>query len=64
MVILDEDGRTLVVEFKGSHLAAGQQDKKAVGERWAVATGNAFEWVLEDDLPGLLERWFKKYPAS
>ncbi len=58
-----KDGRTLVVEFKGAHLVAGQQDKRRVGERWAAATGNAFEWVTEDQLPTLLETWFKRYPA-
>lgn len=57
------DGRTLVVEFKGAHLAAGQQDKRRIGERWAATTGNAFEWVTEEQLPGLLETWFKRYPG-
>lgn len=62
-VALLKDGRTLVVEYKGAHLIAKDQDKKAVGERWAAATGNAFEWVTEDRLPTLLETWFKRYPA-
>jgi type III restriction enzyme len=56
-----KDGRTLVVEYKGAHLVAKDQDKKAVGERWAAATGNAFEWVTEEQLPELLEAWFKRY---
>ena len=47
----------------GAHIVAKDQDKKAVGERWAAATGNAFEWVTEDRLPGLLQSWFKWYPA-
>lgn len=62
-VALLKDGRTLVVEYKGAHLIAKDQDKKAVGERWAATTGNAFEWVTEDRLPTLLETWFKRYPA-
>lgn len=56
-------GEKLNVEYKGAHLVAKDQDKKAVGERWAAATGNAFEWVTEDRLPGLLQYWFKNYPA-
>ncbi len=54
---------TLVVEYKGAHLIAKDQDKKAMGERGAAATGNAFEWMSEDRLPTLLETWFKKYPS-
>ncbi len=63
-VALLKDGRTLVVEFKGDHLKDGQQDKKAVGERWAAASGHAFEWVTKDQLPSLLETWAKRYAAS
>jgi len=63
-VVRLSDGRTLVVEYKGAHLVAKDQDKKVVGERWAAATGNAFEWVTEDQLPNLLETWFKRYPGS
>lgn len=62
-VVMDEASRTLVVEYKGAHLVANDQDKKAVGERWDSATGNVFEWVTEDQLPNLLESWFKWYPA-
>ena len=58
------DGRTLVVEYKGAHLVAKDQDKKAVGERWALATGNVFEWVTVDQLPTLLESWFKRYSSA
>jgi hypothetical protein len=43
---------------------AQDQDKKAVGERWALATGNVFEWVTVDQLPTLLETWFKRYLAA
>lgn len=62
-VALLKDGRTLVAEFKGDHLKDGQLDKKAVGERWATASGNAFEWVTKDQLPTLLETWAKRYSA-
>lgn len=59
-----KDGRTLVVEYKGAHLVAKDQDKKAVGERWAAATGNAFEWVTEGQLPGLPQAWCQRYGLS
>ncbi len=29
-----EDGRILVVEYKGAHLAGGQQEKRTIGELW------------------------------
>lgn len=48
------DGRILVVEYKGAHLDAGEQEKRNIGERWEeVSDGKAmFLWALERDDKG------------
>ncbi len=34
-----DDGRLLVVEYKGAHLVAGELEKRQVGEVWARSSG-------------------------
>ncbi len=44
-VALLEDGRIMVVEYKGAHLEAGDQDKKNMGELWeSKSDGKALFW--------------------
>ena len=46
-----DDGRSLVVEYKGQHLQDGQdtKDKQAAGELWARITGGIFLLVVHED---------------
>ena len=34
-----DDGRLLVVEYKGEHLVAGELEKRQFGEVWARSSG-------------------------
>lgn len=40
------DGRILVVEYKGQHLYADAQEKRAVGEVWASRSGGKCRFVM------------------
>ena len=45
------DGRVLIVEYKGEHLIEHEQQKKNIGERWAeTSRGEAlFLWAVKKD---------------
>jgi len=49
-----EDGRLLVVEYKGAHLAsnADTQEKAAIGQAWARLSGNRFLMASKQDEAG------------
>ena len=49
-----KDGRVLVVEYKGAHLEAGEQEKRDVGRLWQDrSNGQAvFLWALKQDPAG------------
>ena len=51
-----EDGRILVVEYKGPHLAETPEElhKKELGELWAARSGGRglFLWAVERDRHG------------
>lgn len=51
------DGRLLLVEVKGAHLAAtlDTQDKIDAATRWAQATGNGFVLVVDGDVAAIDE---------
>src|SRR5262249_24760701 len=40
------DGRILVVEYKGKHLYADAEEKRAVGEVWASRSGGKCRFVM------------------
>jgi type III restriction enzyme len=52
-----EDGRVLVVEYKGEHLMAGAQEKRDIGNLWAarsngrclfaMPSNNQFDEIVE-----------------
>lgn len=44
------DGRVLVVEYKGAHLYENAQEKRAVGEFWARKSGGRCKFVMPSDL--------------
>ena len=48
------DGRVLIVEYKGEHLIEHEQQKKNIGERWAEqSSGEAlFFWAVKKDEQG------------
>jgi type III restriction enzyme len=48
------DGRVLIVEYKGEHLIEHEQQKKNIGERWAeTSKGEAlFLWAVKKDEHG------------
>jgi type III restriction enzyme len=58
-VALLQDGRTLVVEYKGAHLDDNldSEEKRQVGQRWQGVTGGCFEWVTASHLHGLADHW-------
>jgi len=49
-----DDGRILVVEYKGDHLKDSKdtQEKEMVGQAWAKISGNLFLMVLKQDEAG------------
>jgi type III restriction enzyme len=49
-----DDGRFLVVEYKGEHLIQYDQEKKNVGELWESKSGGKaiFLWVIKKDASG------------
>lgn len=55
-ICLLQDGRVLVVEYKGEHLKddLDELEKKAIGDTWARASGGKalFAWVLRQDNHG------------
>ncbi len=53
-VALLEDGRILVVEYKGAHLAEGEKEKENIGELWEEkSNGKAlFLWAVKRDAQG------------
>lgn len=47
------DGRTMVIEYKGEHLVADSDDKRAIGELWQKASGGQGIYVfLEKERDG------------
>jgi type III restriction enzyme len=46
-----DDGRSLIVEYKGEHLILYEQEKKNVGELWeSKSSGKAlFLWAVKRD---------------
>lgn len=60
------DGRTVVIEYKGDHLTtnADSEEKRAVGAAWARASGGLFEWVTRDQLPDLGAAWASRFAAE
>jgi type III restriction enzyme len=48
------DGRVLLVEYKGEHLIEHEQQKKNIGERWAETSGGKalFLWAVKKDEHG------------
>lgn len=55
-VALLEDGRTLVVEYKGAHLASGADtnEKRVIGELWErESAGRGLFLLVEKDVDGL-----------
>jgi type III restriction enzyme len=49
-----DDGRMLVVEYKGEHLIEHEQQKKNIGERWESKSGGKalFLWAVKKDAQG------------
>jgi hypothetical protein len=49
------DGRTLVVEYKGKHLAEDAREKRVIGELWADASGGQciFEMPTGNDFSAI-----------
>src|ERR1017187_483461 len=49
-----QDGRALIVEYKGEHLVAHEQQKKNIGERWEETSGGKalFLWAVKKDEHG------------
>ena len=49
-----DDGRSLVVEYKGDHIEAEERHKKEVGELWAQRSGGRaiFVWAVARDSHG------------
>jgi type III restriction enzyme len=43
------DGRVLVVEYKGDHLWAGAEEKRAVGAVWESRSGGRCRFVMPTD---------------
>src|SRR5690606_17678101 len=41
-----ENGRILVVEYKGAHLYEEQAEKRQIGELWARRAGTAYHFVM------------------
>ncbi|MCC6356666.1 MAG: hypothetical protein IT577_22500 [Verrucomicrobiae bacterium] len=41
-----KDGRVMVVEYKGAHLMAGAEEKRAVGAVWASRSGGRCVFVM------------------
>lgn len=52
------DGRILVVEYKGGHLAEDAKDKQMIGDLWADASGGRclFEMPRDNNFSGLLAK--------
>ena len=48
-VAMLDDGRILVVEYKGGHLAADAEEKRKIGELWAEASGGECLFVMPVD---------------
>jgi type III restriction enzyme len=48
------DGRVLLVEYKGKHLVEHEQHKKNIGERWEEKSGGKalFLWAVKKDEHG------------
>ena len=48
------DGRVLLVEYKGEHLVEHEQQKKNIGERWESTSGGKalFFWAVKKDEHG------------
>ncbi|MEI8288711.1 MAG: DEAD/DEAH box helicase family protein [Verrucomicrobiota bacterium] len=57
-ICLLQDGRRLVVEYKGEHLFDGAEEKRAVGEVWAGRSGGQCQFVMPDgfDLEKIRQR--------
>jgi len=53
-VVQLDDGRLLVVEYKGAHLATNEdtQEKAAIGQTWARLSGNCFLMASKTDETG------------
>ena len=49
-----DDGRILVVEYKGEHLILYEQEKKNIGELWESKSGGKalFLWAVKKDEAG------------
>ena len=49
-----QDGRALIVEYKGEHLVEHEQQKKNIGERWEETSGGKalFLWAVKKDEHG------------
>ena len=49
-----DDGRILVVEYKGEHLIEHEQEKKNIGELWESKGGRKalFLWAVKKDEAG------------
>jgi len=48
-IALLQDGRILVVEYKGAHLYEGEGDKRLIGELWASASGGECLFCMPTD---------------
>lgn len=58
-VVMLSDGRVLVIEVKGSHIASNDdtKEKVSIGQLWAKTTGNLFLLaVKEDGMPSISEQ--------
>lgn len=52
-VVQLHDGRLLVVEYKGAHLAnEDSQEKELIGQVWAEKSGNLFWMAWKKDTKG------------
>lgn len=45
-VALLNDGRVMVVEYKGEHLVEASQEKKNIGEKWEEASNNKALFIM------------------
>lgn len=50
-----KDGRILVIEYKGAHLAETEdsREKEQIGQLWAAASGGRCAFAMVSDLAGL-----------